>query len=233
MKNFGPEALVDLAHKMGVTSNIPTVPSLCLGAGEVSLYEMMTVYSTFCNAGISTKPQYLLRIEDKDGNVIQNFTTEMKEVFSDNTAYKMCELMKGPVSPGGTAARLRSYFTPPVDIAGKTGTTNENTDAWFIGFTPQLLSGVWVGCEDPLLHFLSTDIGQGGHAAMPAWGYFMEKTYSDSRLKLDKNAKFFKPSDSTLVKNMCSEGPEIIINDGTTGNWGEVTEEMPASEYGK
>ncbi|HPA34894.1 MAG TPA: transglycosylase domain-containing protein [Chitinophagales bacterium] len=108
MKNFGPEALVDLSHKMGITSNIPTVPSICLGAGEISLYEMMTAYSTFCNAGISTKPQYLMRIEDKDGNVIQNFTTEMKEVFSDNTAYKMCEIMKGPVSPGGTAAGLRA-----------------------------------------------------------------------------------------------------------------------------
>ncbi|MDB5226119.1 MAG: penicillin-binding protein, partial [Bacteroidota bacterium] len=233
MKNFGPEALVDLAHKMGITTDIPTVPSICLGAGDVSLYEMMTVYSTFCNAGISTKPQYLLRIEDKDGNVIQNFTTEMKEVFSDNTAYKMCQLLKGPVSPGGTAARLRSYFTYPTDVGGKTGTTNKNTDAWFIGFTPQLLAGIWVGCDDPILHFLYTETGQGGHAAMPVWGYFMQKAYSDPRLALNKDAKFFLPSDSSLVKNVCTETGDALISGGNTGNWGEVIEENPDSEYGK
>ena len=230
MKNFGPEALVDLSHKMGITTNIPTVPSICLGAGEISLYEMMTVYSTFCNAGISTKPQYLLRIEDKDGNIIQNFTTEMKEVFSDNTAYKMCELLKGPVSSGGTAARLRSYFTFPTDVGGKTGTTNKNTDAWFIGFTPQLLAGVWVGCDDPLLRFLSTDIGQGGHAAMPAWGMFMQKIYNDPKLALNKDAKFFSPSDSSLLKNVCNEGEEILISGDDTG---QADEEVPDSEYGK
>lgn len=233
MKNFGPEALVDLSHKMGITSNIPTVPSICLGAGEISLYEMMTVYSTFINAGISTKPQYLLRIEDKDGNVIQNFTTEMKEVFSDNTAYKMCQLLKGPVSPGGTGARLRSYFSYPAEVGGKTGTTNKNTDAWFIGFTPQLLAGVWVGCDDPLLHFLYTETGQGGHAAMPAWGMFMQKAYSDPKLNLDKNGQFFQPSDTSLLRNMCNEGEQMILNDGNTGNWGEVEEDMPESEYGK
>lgn len=231
MKNFGPEALVDLSHKMGITSKIPTVPSICLGAGEVSLYEMMTVYSTFVNAGISTKPQYLLRIEDKDGNIIQNFTTEMKEVFNDNTAYKMCQIMKGPVSPGGTAAGLRAYFSYPADVGGKTGTTNKNTDAWFIGFTPELLAGVWVGCDDPLLRFLYTSTGQGGHAAMPVWGMFMQKAYSDPKLKLNKNAKFFAPSDSSLVKNICEEGGDVLISGGSAGNWGQVDEEAPDSEY--
>ncbi len=231
MKNFGPEALVDLSHKMGITSNIPTVPSICLGAGEVSLYEMMTVYSTFCNAGISTKPQYLLRIEDKNGNIIQNFTTEMKEVFNDNTAYKMCQIMKGPVSQGGTAASLRAYYSYPTDVAGKTGTTNKNTDAWFIGFTPQLLAGVWVGCDDPLLRFLYTSTGQGGHAAMPVWGMFMQKAYSDPKLALNKTAKFFSPSDSSLVKDLCGEGGETLISGGDTGNWGQVDEEAPDSEY--
>jgi len=231
MKNFGPEALVDLSHKMGITSDIPTVPSICLGAGEISLYEMMTAYSTFSNAGISTKPQYLMRIEDKDGNVIQNFTTEMKEVFSDNTAYKMCEIMKGPVSPGGTAAGLRGYFSHPTDVAGKTGTTNKNTDAWFIGFTPQLLAGVWVGCDDPLLRFLYTETGQGGRAAMPVWGMFMQNAYNDSKLGLNKSAKFFRPSDSTLVKDFCNDGGGTLISGDNIGNWGEVNEENPDSEY--
>ncbi len=231
MKNFGPEALVDLSHKMGITANIPTVPSICLGAGEISLYEMLTVYSTFCNAGISTKPQYLLRIEDKNGNVIQNFTTEMKEVFSDNTAYKMCEIMKGPVSPGGTAASLRAYFTPPTDVAGKTCTTNKNTDAWFIGFTPQMMAGVWVGCDDPLLRFLYTSTGQGGRAAMPVWGMFMQKVYNDPKLAFNKTAKFFTPSDSSLIKNFCTDDNATIISGGSVGNFGQVDEETPDSEY--
>ena len=228
MKNFGPEALVDLSHKMGITSKIPTVPSICLGAGEISLYEMMTVYSTFCNAGISTKPQYILRIDDKDGNVVQNFTTEMKEVFNDNTAYKMCEIMKGPVSPGGTAASLRAYFNYPTDVAGKTGTTNKNTDAWFIGFTPQLLAGVWVGCDDPLLRFLYTSTGQGGHAAMPVWGMFMQKAYSDTKLAFNQKAKFFLPSDSSLVKNFCDDNGTSIISGGDSGSFNQSDED---SEY--
>lgn len=231
MKNFGPEALVDLSHKMGITSNIPTVPSICLGAGEISLYEMMTVYSTFCNAGISTKPQYLLRIEDKNGNIIQNFTTEMKEVFSDNTAYKMCEIMKGPVSPGGTAAGLRAYFNAPTDVAGKTGTTNKNTDAWFIGFTPQMLAGVWVGCDDPLLRFLYTSTGQGGRAAMPVWGMFMQKAYDDTKLAFNKSAKFFTPSDSSLIRNFCVDENSMIISGGGTGSFNQVDEDNPDSEY--
>jgi penicillin-binding protein 1A len=192
---------------------------------------MLTVYSTFCNAGISTKPQYLLRIEDKNGNVIQNFTTEMKEVFSDNTAYKMCEIMKGPVSPGGTAASLRAYFTPPTDVAGKTGTTNKNTDAWFIGFTPQMMAGVWVGCDDPLLRFLYTSTGQGGRAAMPVWGMFMQKVYNDPKLAFNKTAKFFTPSDSSLIKNFCTDDNATIISGGSVGNFGQVDEETPDSEY--
>ena len=231
IKNFGVPATIDLSRRMGVTSDLPPYSPLALGAADISLYEMMTVYSTFPSGGISVKPQYLVRIEDKDGNVIQNFTTEMKEVFNDNTAYKMCQIMKGPVSRGGTAASLRSYFTYSTDVAGKTGTTNNNTDAWFIGYTPELLAGVWVGCDDPLLHFLYTGNGQGGHAAMPAWGLFMQKAYSDPKLALNRSAKFFRPSDSTLVKDLCEDGGETLISGGNTGNWGQVDEEAPASEY--
>lgn len=139
--------------------------------------------------------------------------------------------MKGPVSRGGTGASLPAYFNYKVDVGGKTGTTNKNTDAWFIGFTPDLLAGVWVGCDDPLLHFLYTSSGQGGHAAMPAWGMFMQKAYSDPKLALNKNAKFFHPSDSTLVKDLCEESGETIISGGDTGNWGQVDEEIPDSEY--
>lgn len=225
MKNFGPEALVDLAYKMGITTKLPVVPSICLGSADLSLYEMLAVYSTFPNAGISTKPQFLLRIEDKDGNVIQSFQTEMHEVFNDNTAYKMCQIMKGPVSAGGTAASLNGYGIGAKDMAGKTGTTNGNTDAWFIGYTPQLLAGVWVGYDDPMLK-----AGQGNRAAAPAWGKFMSLVYNDPKLGLDKNATFFTPSDASLVKNICSEGEEYLISDGAVGNFNDVDEIMD-SEY--
>ena len=231
IKQFGVNPVIDLSRRMGIVSDLPPYSPLALGAADISLYEMMTVYSTFPSGGISVKPQYLLRIEDKDGNVIQNFSTEMKEVFNDNTAYKMCQLMKGPVSRGGTGASLPAYFNYNVDVAGKTGTTNKNTDAWFIGFTPELVAGVWVGCDDPLLHFLYTGTGQGGRAAMPVFGMFMQKAYSDSKLALNKNAKFFRPSDSTLVKDLCEESGSTLVGGGDTGNWGQVDEEIPESEY--
>ncbi len=226
MKNFGPEALVDLAYKMGVTTKLPVVPSICLGSADLSLYEMLAVYSTFPNAGISTKPQFLIRIEDKDGNIIQSFTPDMKEVLNDNTAYKMCQIMKGPVSAGGTAASLQGYGIGVKDMAGKTGTTNGNTDAWFIGYTPQLVAGVWVGYDDPILK-----AGQGNHTAAPAWGRFMSYVYNDPKLKLDKSMKFFEPQDKELLKDICDEGEEFLIgSDG--GSYGEVDEIMEdKSEY--
>ena len=139
--------------------------------------------------------------------------------------------MKGPVGPGGTAAGLRGYFNYPVEMAGKTGTTNKNTDAWFIGYTPELLCGVWVGCDDPMIRFLYTGTGQGGRAAMPVFGMFMQKAYSDPKLALNKNAKFFRPSDSSLVKDLCETENETLISGGDTGNWGQVDEENLDSEY--
>jgi penicillin-binding protein 1A len=231
IKNFGVPATIDLSRKMGITSDLPPYSPIALGAADISLMEMMSVYSTFPNAGISTQPQYLLRIEDKDGNIIQNFTTQMKEIFSDNTAYKMIDLMTGPVGPGGTGASLRGRFAlGDIDnICGKTGTTNNNTDGWFIGFTPQLLAGAWVGCDDPIIHFLYTGNGMGAATAMPIFGLFMNKAYNDPKLKLNKKAKFFQPSDSSLVKNICEEGEEILISGD--GNWGQIEEVVSGSEY--
>ena len=132
------------------------------------------------------------------------------------------------MSPGGTAASIRDYFNDPTDVAGKTGTTNKNTDAWFIGFTPQLLAGVWVGCDDPLLRFLYTSTGQGGHAAMPVWGMFMQKAYSDTKLAFNQKAKFFTPSDSSLVKNFCEDNGATIISGGNSGSFNQSDED---SEY--
>lgn len=230
--NFGVPAIIDLSRRMGIASDLPPYAPICLGASDISLEEMMAVYSTFPNAGICTKPQYLLRIEDKDGNVIQNFTTEMKEVFSDNTAYKMVDMMKGPVGPGGTGASLKGRFgLGNLNVCGKTGTTNKNTDAWFIGYTPQLVAGAWVGCDDPIIHLLYTGNGQGAAAAMPVFGLFMNKAYNDPKLALKKEMKFYTPSDSSLVKNSCSEGEEYILQDGSIGNYNDVNEDMSEPEY--
>jgi penicillin-binding protein 1A len=232
---FGVPAIIDLSRKMGITSDLPPYAPICLGAADISLSEMMTVYSTFPNAGISTKPQFLLRIEDKDGNVIQNFTTEMREVMSDNIAYKMVDMLRGPVGPGGTGASLRSRFglEDLKNIGGKTGTTNDNTDGWFIGFTPQLVAGVWVGCDDPILHFLTTGNGMGSASAMPIFGKFMHKAYNDPKLtQLKKDMAYFRPSDTTLIKNSCSgDGEEYILDGETLIGTGDAVEENYDTEY--
>jgi penicillin-binding protein 1A len=146
----------------------------------------------------------------------------------------MVELLKAPVAFGTARALRPAYGLYDIaNIAGKTGTTNKNTDAWYIGFTPQLLAGVWVGCDDPLLRFLYTETGQGSRAAMPIWGLFMKKAYNDPKLKLKKDMKFFMPSDSSLVKNVCNEGEEYLIGGGDVGNMNNIDEENPDSEYGQ
>ncbi|MCB9034875.1 MAG: penicillin-binding protein [Chitinophagales bacterium] len=228
---FGVKALIDMARRMGITSDLPPYGPICLGAADISLIEMMQVYSTFPNAGINSKPIYIVRIEDKDGNVIQNFTTEMKEVLNDNIAYKMVEMMKGPVGPGGTGASLKGKFgLSGIEIAGKTGTTNNNTDAWFIGYTPQLVAGAWVGCDEPIIHILYTGNGMGSAAAMPIFGKFMNKAYNDKSIGLDKQAKFFKPSNEQLLKSVCDDD-EVEIQLDDSGNWLDAPEENYDTEY--
>ncbi|HMU97819.1 MAG TPA: transglycosylase domain-containing protein [Chitinophagales bacterium] len=232
---FGVSAIIDMSRKMGIVSDLPPYAPISLGASDITLSEMMTVYSTFPNAGISTKPQFLVRIEDKDGNIVQNFTTEMREVLSDNIAYKMVDMLKGPVGPGGTGGSLRGRFGlgDIKNICGKTGTTNNNTDGWFIGFTPQLVAGAWVGCDDPILHFLTTGNGMGAASAMPIFGKFMYKAYNDPKLKkLKKDMDFFIPSDAELAKNVCSgDEVETDIYNSTVGGNTDAVEENYDTEY--
>lgn len=215
MKQIGPKPLVDLSHRMGITTNIPVVPSIALGAADISVFEMVTAYSAFVNLGMTTRPNFLMHIDDNNGNVIQHFITERTEVLSEQTAYVTLDLMRGPVSPGGTAARARTYIN--TDIAGKTGTTNNNTDGWFIGSSPQLLTGVWVGCDDPILRFRELAFGQGGRMAMPIWGLFYKKLYEDNSLGFDINARFRLPSDTLALENICGVKPRIENADGRGG----------------
>lgn len=203
MNQFGPEAVIAQARRMGVESPIDAVPAICLGVCDLKLIEMVGAMSTFANQGVYVKPMFITRIEDKNGNVIQRFAPEESEAMSELTAYKMIELMKGVVQ-SGTGIRLRSSYGFTNPIAGKTGTTQKQSDGYFMGITPDLTTGVWVGAEDRSVHFRSTNLGQGSHTALPIWAKYMRKVYDDPSLKISKG-DFPKPTTPGLDLNFdCS-----------------------------
>ena len=199
MNQFGPEAVIAQARRMGVESPIDAVPAICLGVCDLKLIEMVGAMSTFANQGVYIKPMFITRIEDKNGNVIQRFAPEESEAMSELTAYKMIELMKGVVQ-SGTGIRLRSSYGFTNPIAGKTGTTQKQSDGYFMGITPDLTTGVWVGAEDRSVHFRSTNLGQGSHTALPIWAKYMRKVYDDPSLKISKG-DFPKPTTPGLDLN--------------------------------
>ena len=193
MSKLSPQQFVQLLHDYGINNpDIHPSMSLCLGPCEMTVAEMVSAYTTFANHGIRTAPMFVSRIEDNEGNVITNFQPRMNEVISEESANKMLVLLKGVVD-GGTAGRLRYKYNFTGEIGGKTGTTNRNSDAWFMGFTPQLESGCWVGGDDRDIHFDSMRMGQGATMALPIWAYFMKKVYRDKTLPYDPNAKFDLP----------------------------------------
>lgn len=193
MSKMNPQAFVQLLHEFGIRNpDIHPSMALCLGPCEVSVAEMVSAYSTFANNGIRCAPMFVSKIEDNEGNVIATFNPRMNEVISEESANKMLVLLKGVVDDG-TAGRLRYKYHFEGDIGGKTGTTNRNSDAWFIGFTPQLVSGCWVGGEDRDIHFDSMRMGQGATAALPIWAYFMKKVYRDKSLGYNPKATFDLP----------------------------------------
>ena len=193
MSKLSPQQFVQLLHDYGINNpDIHPSMSLCLGPCEMTVAEMVSAYTTFANHGIRTAPMFVSRIEDNEGNVITSFQPRMNEVISEESANKMLVLLKGVVD-GGTAGRLRYKYNFTGEIGGKTGTTNRNSDAWFMGFTPQLVSGCWVGGDDRDIHFDSMRMGQGATMALPIWAYFMKKVYRDKTLPYDPNAKFDLP----------------------------------------
>jgi penicillin-binding protein 1A len=192
--NNGAKRLIEFLRKCDFQSNIPAYPSIGIGAVELSLIEMMQGYSMFPGRGFNAKPMYITRIEDRNGNVLANFTPKRKEVISDVTAYSVIKMMQG-VMLVGTGAGIWGYDMPGgMEIAGKTGTTNDNSDAWFMGYTPQLLAGGWVGCDDRFIRFnTESKNGEGGRAAMPIWAYFMDKAANDPNCGIDQKLTFAKP----------------------------------------
>jgi penicillin-binding protein 1A len=208
MKQYGPQAVVDLARKLGITSNIDLVPSLCLGTPDVSVFEMVGAYSAFANEGVWIEPTYITRIEDKNGIVLEEFQPRRVEAISPETAYLTLNLMKGVIDYG-TGAYLRgAKYNLRCPIAGKTGTTQNNSDGWFMGITPDLVAGCWVGCEDRSAHFRSISLGAGGIVALPVWGKFMKRCMEDPTLNLSQK-EFEKPEGfNTKIELDCSKYKE-------------------------
>ncbi len=209
MKQYGPHAVVNLVKRLGITSEIPEVPSICLGTPDISLYEMVAANSTFANKGTYIQPTFITRIEDKNGKVLEEFIPKIDEVFNEEKAYAMIQLMMGVVD-GGTGSRLRFRHHLKNQIAGKTGTTQHNADGWFMGLTPELAAGVWTGGEDRSIHFNSMEEGQGASMALPIWGKFFNKIYADKTLKMTR-ADFPRPKNMDPNLEMdCSKYDDAI-----------------------
>lgn len=204
MKQYGPSAVLKFADKLGIdVSDIDPVPAICLGTPDITVYEMVGAFNTFANRGVHIKPQYLLRIEDKNGNILEEFYPERNEAMDEVSAYLMVELMKGVVLEG-TAGRLRRTYKFSKPVGGKTGTTQNNSDGWFIGFTSDLTTGVWAGGEDRQVRFRSTAQGQGANMALPTWAIYMNKVYADPELQY-QGAEFEKPKVEILIETNCGE----------------------------
>jgi len=238
IEEFGPDNFVNLLKSFGIKKKMDAVPSLCLGIADISIGEMCAAYTAFANKGIQTEPLYVTRIEDNNGNVIAAFTPRMNEIFSEETAEKMIALLRGVVD-GGTGLRIRScggsfYYTLPwekpgadggkikhkycipweTQMAGKTGTTQNNSDGWFMGFVPNLITGVWVGGEDRDIHFDNLRNGQGSATALPVWGVYMNKVFNDKTLNYSRTEPFNVKDNYNCVKK------EVLLDEeAVEGVW--------------
>lgn len=198
IESVSPKKVIQLARDLGVTEEMPNEYAIALGSTDITIYEMLGAYSSFANFGNYIKPEMVWRIEDANGRVIKEVKNETKEVMNEMYAYTMIDLMKGVTRFGTASGELRRMGIPEtVEIAGKTGTTQNNSDGWFMGITPNLATGVWVGWEDRATHFWSTGEGQGAKMALPIWGIFMKKVWADKELGITPNDKFAKPSNWT------------------------------------
>lgn len=203
MKRYSPLAVIKLIRRMGITGHIDPVPALALGTPDISVYEMAGAMSTYANKGVYIKPSFVTHIEDQNGNLVEAFIPDQNEAMNEETAYLTLELMKGVVE-SGTGIRLRFGYGFDNPIAGKTGTTQNNSDGWFIGITPELATGIWVGCEDRGARFRTLEQGQGARTAMPIWALYMQRVYADETINLSKE-DFEKPQRPLSIEVDCDK----------------------------
>jgi penicillin-binding protein 1A len=231
MDHVGPQPVIDMAHNLGIEQDILAVPSIALGTADLSVYEMVAAYSTFANQGVYNKPVLVTTIEDKNGTILYQFTPQTKDVLSAETAFVTVKLLEG-VTQGGSGTRLRHTFAAkqsvyqevvtgyPYEfenpIAGKTGTTQNQSDGWFMGMVPNLVTGVWVGAEDRAAHFSSITYGQGATMALPIWALYMKACYNDETLSVSTE-EFVKP-DRLSIEVDCLKFQQDLEDDDTDGN---------------
>jgi len=203
MKRVKPRKVINLARKMGIKSYLPAVPSLCLGTAEISLLEMTGAYATFANEGMYVEPYFISRIEDKNGVVLENFSSNSVEVLSGEKNYIMVKLLEGVINRG-SGGRLRWHYGFRGAIAGKTGTTQNHSDGWFVGFVPNLVTGVWTGADNRAVRFRDLYLGQGAEMALPIWGHYMKQVFQNSRLNI-ADQKFSFPENGVSIPLDCSK----------------------------
>jgi penicillin-binding protein 1A len=209
--NEAAKELVAYLKKSNIQADIPAYPSIALGACEVSLFEMVQAYTMFPGGGYNAQPFFINRIEDKNGNVLESFSPQRRKVISELTAYSVVSMMEGVISKG-TGRSMYSYDIGTQAVAGKTGTTNDNSDLWFMGYTPQILAGAWVGADDRYIRFTDNYFGQGAHGSLPIWAYFMNKVANDPASNLDRNASFVRPDNLSTDFNVNFVGKDSSID---------------------
>ena len=211
MKQYGPHAMANLMREAGFKNHIDEVPALCVGSADFTVMEMVAGYCIFPSGGIYAEPLMVTRIEDNMGNVITNFSNRKRVAIDQQTAYLMVNLMQGVVNEG-TAARLRGKYALKGPISGKTGTTNDHADGWFIGYTPKICAGGWVGGENPQIHFQSLALGGGSNMALPIWGIWMKKIMEDGTLGISENDSYAVPAGVQTEYNC--DGSDADAEDG-------------------
>ncbi len=224
MKQFGPQAMAQMMHRMGIHSHLDEVYALCVGPADIALYEMVAAYNTFPSKGVYAEPLYVTRIEDNQGNLITEHTNSKREAISASSAYLMANLMQGVVN-GGTGSRLRYAYNLKGEIAGKTGTTNDCSDGWFIGYTPKITAGAWIGGEDRQIHFNSLD---GSRMALPIWGIWMKKCIAAGLISEDD---CFVPPAGVTINLDCSEGGTFLGGDEDVNEAQETANSQETDYY--
>ena len=217
MSQLSPAALVRLLHEFGIQNqDIHPSMSLCLGPCDISVAEMVGAYSAFPKKGVRRMPMFVTRIEDNEGNILANFVPRVREVISEEAAYKMLVLMRGVID-WGTGSRMRKRYKITAPMGGKTGTTNDNSDGWFVGYTPSLSFGAWVGGEEREIHFGSMAVGQGANAALPICAYFLNKVYADGKLGYSQGENFDIPAGFDPCGSMAGSSGEEAVGDEMVG----------------